>query len=263
MATNVSLKYPVGLVHGIFAHDRKSFIDFWGRIPEALTSRGIKVFLGNTDSWGDFESNALILKNTIENILVETKKEKVNIIAHSKGGLDTRYLIWKHGFGDKIASLTSICTPHLGAEIADLIYDQKITHTRLIKKVLSIFGKLYGDTNPNLYNVNYNLTTAKMKEFNEKVIMDNRVFYQSLCATMDNAFDDLVFFYTYLYLKKVSGKNDGIVSESSTKWGNNIIKSENGISHSEICDFKKKKISGKNIPDIYIKIVEELSKKGF
>ena len=263
MINKISLEYPVVLVHGIIAHDRKSLINFWGRIPEILTSKGIKVFLGNTDAWGDCESSALILKKTIEEILFETKKSKVNIIAHSKGGIDSRYLIWKHGFGDKTASLTTICTPHHGAEIADLIYSQKIIHAKLSQKALSIFGELYGDTNPNLYNVNYQLTTGEMHKFNNKVIMDNRVFYQSLYTTMNNAFDDLMFFYPYLYVNKINGKNDGIVSEYSAKWGNNIIKIEGGISHAEILDYKKKKISGKDIPNIYIKIIEELNKKGF
>jgi len=258
------LNYPVVLVHGILAHDRKSIIiNFWGRIPKILESRGINVFLGNTDSFGDYESNALILKNTIENILIETKKEKVNIIAHSKGGIDSRYLIWKYNFGGKIASLTTINTPHHGSEIADLIYNQKITHTKLSKKALSVFGKLYGDTSPNILNVNNQLTTEKMKEFNEKVTMDKKVYYQSLYTTMRNAFDDLMFFYTYLYVSKVSGKNDGIVSEHSAKWGNNISRINGGISHAEIVDYKKMKISGINIANIYLKITEELIKMGF
>ena len=257
------LKYPVVFVHGVHAHDRTSKVKFWGRIPEILSGMGLKIFLGNTDAWGDYESNALTLKKTIENVLLETQKERVNIISHSKGGIDSRYLIWKYDFGDKIASLTTICTPHHGSEIADLLYNQKITHTRFTKKVLAIFGKLYGDNNPNLYNVNYQLTTAKMKEFNEKVIADDRVFYQSLYVTMNNAFDDVVFSHTYLYLKKVRGKSDGVVSEYSTKWGKNIAKIEGGISHAEILDVKQKKISGINIPDIYVKIVNELSSDGF
>jgi len=228
-----------------------------------MAEAGIKVFFGNTDAWGNCESNALVLKKTIENVLMETKSEKVNIIAHSKGGIDSRYFIWKYGYGDKIASLTTICTPHHGAEIADLIYSRKLTHSKFTKKMLSIFGELYGDTNPDLYNVNYQLTCAEMKKFNEKVIMDDRVFYQSLYTTMNNAFDDLMFFYTYSYIKKINGKNDGLVSERSAKWGNTIVKIEGGISHAEILDYKKKRISGQNIPGIYVKIAEELDRKGF
>ena len=147
------LKYPVILAHGIMAHDRKSMIDFWGNIPVRFMENNIIVYFGNTDAWGDYESNAAILKETIDRVLSETKSEKVNIISHSKGGLDSRYMIWKYDYGDKIASLTTICTPHHGAEISDLIHQRRIVHTRMAKRLADVFGKLYGDANPNLYNL--------------------------------------------------------------------------------------------------------------
>jgi triacylglycerol lipase len=257
------LQYPVVLVHGIVAQDRKSVISFWGRIPKVLTEYGIDVYFGNTDAWGDYESNAEILRATIEEILRKTNKQKVNIIAHSKGGIDARYLIWKYNFGDKIASLTTISTPHHGAEIADLIYDQKIIHSIIAKKALGVLGNLYGDKNPNMYLLNYQLTTEHMKQFNEKVLMDPRVYYQSIYTTMNSSFDDLVFFYTHWYINSKSGRNDGVVSEKSARWGNNIIEINGGISHAEIVDYKKKKISGVDIPLIYIDIVNELRKNNF
>jgi triacylglycerol lipase len=259
----LSLKYPVVLVHGIVAHDRGGIIDFWGRVPKKLQENNIKVFFGNTDAWGSYESNAELLKATIDKILDETKSEKVNIIAHSKGGIDSRYLIWKYNYGDKVASLTTISTPHHGAKIADLIYSQEIIHTRISKKALMIFGKLYGDINPDLLNVNYQLTTEKMKEFNETIGMDHRVYYQSIYTVMRNSFDDLMFFYSHWCLKSVDGDSDGIVSENSARWGDNIIKIEGGISHAEIVDYKRRKISGINIVNIYMKIASELSEKGF
>jgi len=256
------LKYPVILVHGIVAHDRKSIIDFWGRIPKTFEDNGIKVYLGNTDSWGSFESNSEILKETIDKVLQETGSEKVNIIAHSKGGLDSRYTIWKHNYGKAVASLTTICTPHHGAEIADLIFQQKIVHTPNARKILKTFGEWYGDTNPDMYNVNYQLTTFKMRDFNEQVVMDENVYYQSIYTTMRNAFDDLMVFNSYLYIKKISGANDGVVSEKSAKWSPNTKKIEK-ISHPEIIDYKKHKISGIHIPDIYMGIARDLGIRGF
>ena len=263
MAENITLKYPVVLVHGIIAHDRRSIIKFWGRIPKILANKGIKVFRGNTDAWGGYESNALILKKTIEDILVKTGKDKVNIIAHSKGGIDSRYLIHKHNFGGKIASLTTICTPHHGSEIADFIYGQKIIHTKFAKKALRVFGKLYGDTTPDLYRVIYQLTTAGMKEFNEKVTADDKVFYQSLYTLMSKASDDLTFYYPYSYIKKRVGENDGLVGEYSAIWGNNVGKIDGSISHAQILDLRSKNIRKINIPDIYLNIVQNLSENGF
>ena len=262
-AADEALKYPVVLVHGIIAHDRRSFLNFWGRIPKIYGKKGIKVYLGNTDSWGSYDSNAKILKSTIEKILLKTKTEKVNIIAHSKGGIDSRYLIWNHGFGDKVASLTTISTPHHGSALADLIFNKKAFHSEAIKKILDVFGKLYGDVNPDLRTVTCQLTTSNMKEFNTHIEKDENVYCQSLYTTMKNSFDDLMFFHTHRYLKNISGENDGFVNENSAKWGENVYKIEGAISHAEILDYKMKNIFGINIPDIYLKIAEKLAKKGF
>jgi triacylglycerol lipase len=259
----IKLNYPVILVHGIAMHDRTSIIKIWGRIPQTLEESGVQVYFGNTDAWGDYESNALILKETIEKILLETKKEKVNIIAHSKGGIDSRYLIWKYDFHDKIASLITICTPHLGSEVADLTYDQKLMHTQIAKDALALYGKLSNDANPNLYKVNYQLTTMQMKEFNEKIPMDERIYHRSLYTTMNDAFDDRVFARTFLHIQKIAGENDGLVSAQSAGWGTNVAKIADGVSHTEILDIKMRRVSGMHIPDIYIDIVKDLSHKGF
>jgi len=263
MPAEIPLQYPVVLVHGIIAHDRSSAVKFWGRIPKALTSRGINVFRGNTDAWGSYESNALILKKTIGNILSQTRAKKVNIIAHSKGGIDSRYLVWKHGFGDKIASLTTICTPHHGSEIADLLYDKKILHRPITRNILSLLGKIYGDASPNLYKLICQLTTKKMRKFNAKIPMDSNIYYQSLYSTMDNASGEKILSSAYAYIKEISGENDGLVSVNAAQWGDNVAQIASGISHAEILDYKTKEIAGVHIPDIYVNIVQGLSNRHF
>ena len=51
----------------------------------------------------------------------ETESEKINIIAHSKGGLDCR-AVMDTDAGKYIASLTTINTPHKGCEFADYMF---------------------------------------------------------------------------------------------------------------------------------------------
>lgn len=261
MSGNLSLRYPVILVHGIAARDRGAIISFWGRVPEILEAQGAVVFLGNTDSWGSYESNAALLHTTIEKVLRETNTEKVNIIAHSKGGIDSRYCIWKYNCA--VASLTTIATPHHGSEIADLLYRQKLVHTGITRRTLRVFGKLYGDIHPDIYNLNYQLTTEQMKKFNENIPMDKKVYCQSMYTTMRNAWDDVMFFYSYRYLRGVAGENDGFVSARSVQWGDATVRIGSGISHAEITDFKKRTISGIEIPAMYIHIVSGLGEMGF
>jgi triacylglycerol lipase len=260
---NLQLRYPVVLVHGIAAADKKGNADDWGRIPEVLRAQGADLYFGNTEGLGTYEVNAEILKNTIEEILLKTKKEKVNIIGHSKGGLDARYLIWRYNLGDKVASVTMISTPHHGWEFADLLYKKNIIQSKLGKNALKTFGRLYGNKEQDIYDVIYQLTTESMTAFNALVQPDENVFYQTYYSTMKNAVDDFKYLYTFPYIKNVSGKNDGVVSEKSVRWGTNCFEIDGGISHDEIVDVKKRKISGVDIPMIYTNIVKELSKRGF
>lgn len=251
------------MVHGIVAYDKKGNVDDWGRIPEVLMEQGVDLYFGNTEGLGTYESNAAILKDRIEEILLKTNKEKVNIISHSKGGLDARYLIRKYNLGDKVASLTMISTPHHGWEFADLLYKKNISHSKFGKNALKAFGKLYGNKKEDIDDMIYQLTSENMIAFNELVLPDKNVFYQTFYSTLKNAFDDPKYLYTFPYIKSISGRNDGIISEKSARWGDNCSEIEGGFSHDEIIDVKRKKISGIDIPLIYLNIVKELSSKGF
>lgn len=104
---NANLKYPVLMVHGMGFRDHK-ILNYWGRIPKELEKMGCRIYFGGQDSNGSIETNAAIIAEKIEEIINEEKTEKVNIIAHSKGGLDARYAISSLGMGDKVASLTTL-----------------------------------------------------------------------------------------------------------------------------------------------------------
>lgn len=84
-------KYPILLIHGTGFRDRKRF-GYWGRIPKTLEDAGAVVFYGNQDSWASIERNAEMIRDTLHDIIRDTGCVKVNIIAHSKGGLEARFL---------------------------------------------------------------------------------------------------------------------------------------------------------------------------
>jgi len=258
------LKYPVILVHGVMAKDNNLF---WGRIPEKLKNAGANVFLGNTDSWSGIESNAFSLKKTVDSVLEKCEVEKVNLIAHSKGGIDSRYLISTLEYAPKIASLTTISTPHLGCEIVDFVFDKKYVHTGLAKKITCFLAKLYGDKSPDPHRLLEDLTTRNMYKFNEKNLDVISVYYSSYQSFMKDSFDDLTFFLSYNLIKKIAGANDGVVSLKSSKWGETCTlitgSKTSGISHSEIIDIKRKKISDIDIPSEYLKIIDKLALLGF
>ena len=107
------------MVHGMGFRDRKHLC-YWGRDPKKLEAKGAKVFFGHQDSVGSVESNADIIAKSLDEILEITGAEKVNILAHSKGGLEARYLI-NHGYQDEVASITTIDTPHHGSKTVDFL----------------------------------------------------------------------------------------------------------------------------------------------
>jgi triacylglycerol lipase len=115
------------------------YIGYWGRIPKSLEEIGCKIYFGYQDSNADIETNGKHLAERIDQIIHETGAEKVNIIAHSKGGLDSRYAISSLHMGDKVASLTTISTPHHGSKTVDIL--MRVPHP-LIKFVCFFCGLL-------------------------------------------------------------------------------------------------------------------------
>ena len=89
-----------------------------------MEKNGATVFYGNQESAASISKCGEELAMRIKEILKETNFEKVNIIAHSKGGLDSRYTLSKCGMDQYVASLTTINTPHRGCEFADFLLEK-------------------------------------------------------------------------------------------------------------------------------------------
>ena len=139
--------YPLLMVHGVGFRDFRYF-NYWGRIPRELARNGAKVYYGHQEAWGTVESNAQVLKEKIWEIQRETGCGKVNIIAHSKGGLDSRYLISALDMAEAVASLTTINTPHQGSMLVDLLKGLPDGFYRMVCRWIDqYFGRL-GDQCP-------------------------------------------------------------------------------------------------------------------
>lgn len=113
-------KYPILMVHGVFFRDFRYF-NYWGRVPAELEKNGATIFYGNHESASSVADSGRELMERIQEIVRTTGCEKVNIIAHSKGGLDCRYAISVLGAAPYVASLTTVNTPHRGCEFADYL----------------------------------------------------------------------------------------------------------------------------------------------
>lgn len=261
-------KYPILMVHGVFFRDFRYF-NYWGRIPGELKKNGARIYYGNHQSAAAVADSGDELKKRILEILKETGAEKVNIIAHSKGGLDSRYAISKLGMATFVASLTTINTPHRGCEFADYLLD-KIPES-VQQKVADGYQtalKKMGDSNPDFLSAVKDLTASACRKFNAEVSDQPEVYYQSVGSKLNVAScGRFPLNFSYRLVKYFDGANDGLVSESSFPWGAAYqfltVDGKRGISHGDMIDLNRENIPGFDVREFYVELVHRLKVQGF
>ncbi len=115
------LNAPIVLAHGLFGFTRVglgpiTLTPYFRSIPQALTAAGNRVLITRVPSIAGVERRAARLG---EQILKTFPDEPVHVIGHSMGGLDARRLLANPAWQQRILSLTTIGTPHLGTALAD------------------------------------------------------------------------------------------------------------------------------------------------
>lgn len=261
-----STRYPILLVHGVGWRDRVLF-NAWGRIPQYLKRHGADLFYGEQEAWGTIEQNGQQVADRIKEVLDLTGAAKVNIIAHSKGGLDSRYAITALELGEKVASLTTMNTPHRGVRFADTATKMKEPlYNKLAAVVNFIFAKA-GDEAPDFVTATMGFRTEQSEEFNRKTPDHPGVYYQSYTSVMSCAASDRLLAVPYRIIKALGEDNDGLVSVESAKWGEfrGVLTSTSrrGIAHGDLVDVNREDYAGFNVLDAYITIVEDLKERGF
>ncbi len=88
----MATRYPILLVHGLNWRDDWA-ISYWGAMVRTLKGAGYAVFLSGQDALGSVAGNAEALRRRGEEVLVQTGAERLNLVAHSKGGIECRLLI--------------------------------------------------------------------------------------------------------------------------------------------------------------------------
>lgn len=258
-------KYPILLVHGLGFRDWRYF-NYWGRIPKELIKNGAKIYYGNQEACASVAVNAEEIRRRVLEITEETGCGKVNIIAHSKGGLDSRYAIAKLGIEDKVATLTTVGTPHRGSQITDLANKLPDSFYRRVADFMDKRFRGFGDASPDFYTACHQFNSGYAEQFNKDVPDSERVYYQSYASVMKNAFSFGLLSFTYLLLKKF-GRNDGLVTVESAKWGNfkGVYESKGvrGISHGDTIDLAREDFKGYDPREEYVRIVSELKDMGY
>lgn len=260
-------KYPVLLIHGVFFRDT-NFFNYWGRIPQYLKRNGATIYYGEHQSAASVKDSGIEIAQRIKSITEKTGCEKVNIIAHSKGGLDARYAISCAGAGEQVASLTTINTPHKGCLFAEKLL--KISPQKFksfVADKYNIVAKTLGDKKPDFIDAVTDLTSSACEEFNRNTPDLDSVYYQSVGSKMNKASSGrFPLNVVYPLVKHYDGDNDGLVCEDSMKYGEKFtfitVSSGRGVSHADMVDLNRENISGFDVRELYAQILSELKKKG-
>lgn len=260
-------KYPILMVHGVFFRDYRYF-NYWGRIPTTLERNGAKIFYGNHQSAASVADSGRELAERIKEIVRTTGCEKVNIIAHSKGGLDCRYAVSVLDVAPYVASLTTINTPHRGCEFADYLLGKiPQKQQQAVARTYNAALKKCGDCNPDFLASVYDLTASACKKRNEVVKDVEGIHYQSVGSKLNVASGGrFPMNFSYRLVNHFDGSNDGLVGEESFAWGEAYqfltVEGLRGISHGDMIDLNRENFDNFDVREFYVQLVHELKQKG-
>ncbi|OAA72740.1 GPI inositol-deacylase PGAP1-like protein [Akanthomyces lecanii RCEF 1005] len=245
-------RYPIVLAHGLFGFSelrlvpRLPAVQYWHGIQDALRASGATVFATSVPPSSSIAVRAATLAEGIAAAQQaaagaaspSSPPPPVNIIAHSMGGLDARYMISQllpHA-NVRVASLTTIATPHRGSPVADYLVNadsQSPIHLPSLYSVLSRAG--FGT------EAFEQLTTRYMAEtFNPATPDVDGVRYFSYGADMGAPPPLLgVFRPPWRVIQDKEGANDGLVSVASSRWGDyrgTLV----GVSHLDLINWSNR-----------------------
>lgn len=260
-------KYPILLVHGVFFRDFR-YLNYWGRIPQELIDNGATLFYGNHESATPVAKSGRELAQRIRDIVERTGCEKVNIIAHSKGGLDCRYAIAHENIAQYVASLTTINTPHRGCKFAEVLLQH--TSFAMQRRLANSYNKTLrrlGDKQPDFIGAVQDLTSERAQELDLAMPTPEGVLCQSVGSRLNRATSGkFPLNVSYHLVKYFDGPNDGLVGQDSVAWGSRLtfvtVTGNRGVSHGDMIDLNRENIPGFDVREFYVGILHDLQQQG-
>lgn len=240
-------KHPVVLQHGMMGSNPTANPNFYG-IQEDLAKNGAAVYLTETNAFHSSMVRGETLLKQLETIQATTDTQKFNLVGHSHGGFDIRYVAGVRP--DMVASVTAVGSPARGSEIAEMVtgittaiapmLDGKILQA--VASIVNWVGSLQDNAHvkDNLQQDSLaglkSLTFKGAAEFNARfptaiestcdshtnqADYENGVVYYSWSGTsqLTNPFDPVDYGMSLLNVFFKGQPNDGLVSRCSSHVG--------------------------------------------
>jgi len=200
-------RYPIVLVHGYFGTDRFfGLLDYFHDVPQRLSALGFDVTTPVTDAFNWSEARAAQLAPQVDAVLARTGARKVNLLGHSQGGMDARVLVTGLGYADRVASVTTVGTPHAGTPL--LIDDLASVQDFGVEYMAETFNPAYPDA-PGVRYFSWSARSCGALDFGCQRENGGEVVDALLTV-----------FHASLVLRV--GDNDGFVPTASMVWGEHV-----------------------------------------
>ena len=217
--------YPIVLAHGIAPFDTvlRPFLaepdgpddrlHYFRKIRSTLIAEGFDVHHSRVAFSAGVTVRARELRANVLAVLERTGAAKLHVVAHSMGGLDARHMLFDHrdeGLAARVASVSTIATPHLGTSFAD--WGMRAGGALVAMLNALGLGSLDGFRD---------LQTGPCRAFNERAAAFERdcgVRFQTFAGAQDRRFVFPPLQLSWKVIRDAEGDNDGLVSVTSARW---------------------------------------------
>jgi pimeloyl-ACP methyl ester carboxylesterase len=248
-------RYPLVFCHGMLAFSTLRMqlpdnLNPFAVLGQSLRDRGFQALFPQVAPTSGIVARAKQLCEQIR----RWKDRPVNLVAHSMGGMDARYLITHLGMAERVRSLTTICTPHRGTYLADWFVTNYRNRVPLLLAMQAMGVNVDGFRDCRL---------SECAAFNHATPNMPGVAYFSYGGAVAQARVTPFLRRAWAILTPVEGPNDGMVSVASARWGeylgtiaaDHFAQTPDAVFVRPGEDF--------DAPGFYCKVIDELARRGF
>jgi triacylglycerol esterase/lipase EstA (alpha/beta hydrolase family) len=231
-------RYPVLLMHGMFGFDKAfGILEYFYKVPGLYDRLGVAYETYAVAAFNSPEARAQQIEPIAQAFLDATEARKLNMVGHSQGGLDARWMVSSMGWDDRVSALVTVATPHQGAITADAVLGLLPGFAEdILAAILNGLAPIMGggseqDTLAAFQWITVDYMTTTFNPANPDMPGVKYYSYGGVsCGWLD--FDcqkvrngetvDAVFLATYNFTLGSDpghGPNDGLVMIESSKWG--------------------------------------------
>jgi triacylglycerol lipase len=202
------------LVHGLFGFATircgpLTLASYFRGVPEFLRARGVQVYTPRIHPTAGIERRARKLAERIDSAL---PGRAIHLVGHSSGGLDVRALALLPGWENRILSITTVGSPHLGSPLAELA-------RRRFGPIYRLLQQVGWDHNGFL-----DIMPERARSWHERTPTPSTI--PCFHVAGETPADDVCWPLraTHRILTRLSGANDGLVPlESATAFGQPLV----------------------------------------